>query len=291
MMFQMGKIIRQLRNQNKMTQEELAAGIVSKSVISRIENGQVEPNFSVLMTLLNRLGKSLKPFEFVVTNKEYVQIKEERDSFEFETIIVAEGDLYKDIRESRNLSQEQFSSDIYARETISNIENGRTPRRKKVHALMEKQGFKLEKIYGFVIAQEYEVYELVEQFYESLKSNVEKSALLRKEIQLRIDETLPLNRQFLESTELFIKWKKEEISSGEMLAGLERCLRYTMPRYDGQIYRIPFRQEVIILQEIIKQMKHLQRIKAAEELDIELQEKMCKKTKISCDVTALKKEL
>lgn len=287
MMFQMGKLIRQLRKQKKMTQGELAAGLVSKSVMSRIENGQVEPEISALNALFNRLGKSLEPFEIVVTNKEYARLKQESSSLVIETIVVAEGTLYKDIRESRGLSQEQFSSDIYARETISNIENGRIPRRKKVYALMDKQGVKLEKIYGYVIAPEYEVYELVEQFYKSLEFDVEESILLRKEIQSRIDETLLLNRQFLESTELLIKWEKEELTSGEVLAGLERCLRYTMPDYDGKIYRIPFRQEVIILQAIVKHMRFLQRTNAAEELAVELEEKVRKKLKISHNVTAL----
>ena len=291
MMFQMGKLIRQLRKQKKMTQEELAAGLVSKSVMSRIENGQVELGIFVLHTLLKRLGKSLEPFEFVVTNKEYARLKQESSSLGIKTIVITESDLYKDIRESRNLSQEQFSSDIYARETISNIENGRAPRRKKVQALMEKQGVKIEKIYGFVSTQEYEVYELVENFYKNLNVNVEECVLLRKEIQSRLDEKIPVNRQFLESTELFIKLEKEEITSGEALAGLERCLRYTMPRYDGMIYRIPFCQEVVILQEIIRQMKLLRRTKAAEELAVVLQNKLCKKTKISCNVTALEKEL
>ena len=286
-MFQIGKMIRRLRKQQKMTQEELAAGLVSKSVMSRIENGQVEPGLATLIVLFRRLGKSLKPFEIVVTNKEYAEIKQNKDRYDMDMFVVAEGELFKDIRESKGLSQEQFSADIYARETISNIENGRTPRRNKVHALMDKQGEILEKYYGFIIAQEYEVYELVEQFYKRMDSDVGEAVLLREEIRLRLDETLPLNRQFLDSTELFLLWKKEEITSGEVLAGLEKCLRYTMPDYDGTIYRIPFRQEVIILQEIVRHMKKLGRTDAADALASKVEEKMRKKLKVSCNVTAL----
>ena len=287
MMFQMGKLIQQLRKQKKMTQEELAAGIVSKSVLSRIENGLVEPDLVTLGALLKRLGKSLKPFEIVVTNKEYEIFKRERDVYEIETIVVAEGELLKDIRESKGLSQEQFSSEVYSRETISNIENGRTPRRKKVYALMDKQAYNLEKYYGFVIAQEYEVHELVERFHKRLTFDVEEAALVRKEIKGRIDGTLLINRQFLDSTELFIKWEKKTITSGEVLAGMEKCLRYTMPDYDGKIYRIPFCQEVLILQAIVKHMKYLQRTNAAEVLAMELEKKMKKKLKISRNVTDL----
>ena len=67
-MLHMGKLIRQLRKQQKMTQKELAEGIVSEPVMSRIENGTSNPNLNELCALFQKLGKSLAPFEIVVCN-------------------------------------------------------------------------------------------------------------------------------------------------------------------------------------------------------------------------------
>ena len=67
------------------------------------------------------------------------------------------------------------------------------------------------------------------------------------------------------------------ITMGEELAGLEHCLRYTMPEYDRTICRIPYRQEVVILEEIIKCLKRLKKPEIAAQLADELEGKQEKK--------------
>ncbi len=287
MTLQMGSLIRQLRVQKRMTQQALGSGIVSKSALSRIENGSIEPNLFTLNALLHRLGKSLKPFEIIVSNQDFEQLKCGEYESSLQTIVLAEGEYFKDIRKAKGLSQEQFSSDICARETISNIENGRAPQRKKIKVLLEKQGEPFEKYFSYVIAQEYEIYELAEEYQYKINSNLEEAKQIRQRIENKIDGELPINRQFLESASLMEMYRDGLLTSGEELAGLERCLRYTMPECDGEIYRIPYRQEVIILEEIIKCLQCLQRIGAAKSLAKVLVKKNGKKMKIPQNVTAL----
>lgn len=281
MILQMGKLIRQLRKQQKMTQKQLAEGIVSESVMSRIESGSTEPKLMVLHALFERLGKTLKPFEIIVSNKEYAELERNRESVGVQAVVIAEGEYFKDIRESMGLSQEEFSSDVYARETISNIEHGRSPQRKKVQNVFEKQGVVFEKYYGYVIATEYEVYEWVEQYQNLMRTGPKEAVSYLKKIKGAIDSSLLVNRQFLESSELIVRRREGEITAGEELAGLEKCLRYTMPEYDGMVYRIPHGQENIILDEIVWCMKTLQRTDAAEMLAEEIRKKNGKKLKLS----------
>lgn len=280
-MLQMGKLLRQLRKQQKMTQKELAAGIVSEAVMSRIENGVVEPDFHILYELFHRLGNSLKPFEIIVSNREYEELKSNGEAAGGQAVVIAEGEYFKDIRESMGLSQEEFSSDVYARETISNIEHGRTPQRKKMQNVLEKQGTVFEKYYGYVAATEYEVYEWVEEYQVLAETGEEAAEEIFRKIKERLDCTLPVNRQFLESCALIAKRKAGDITVGEELAGIEKCLRYTMPEYDGMVYRIPRRQEIIILEEIAWCLEALQRTEAAQVLATVLSEKNRKKLKLS----------
>ena len=54
----LGDMIRELRKERKLTQEELADGICSAVSISRIENGNQMPSNAILERLLERLGTS-----------------------------------------------------------------------------------------------------------------------------------------------------------------------------------------------------------------------------------------
>lgn len=280
-MLQMGRLICQERKQKQLTQEELAKGILSKSEMSRIENGQRIPDIFVLAALLQRLDISLEPFEIVVSNQEYELLQAGEYSVPICTTVVAEGVFFKDLRDAKGLSQEKFSSDICARETISKIENGRTPRQKKIQVLLEKQGEQFEKYYSYVVAKSFDVYELVRQYQEKAEKEPEQAKKILEEIRPQIDAKLPVNLQFLESSEIMEKRREGLLTAGEELAALERCLRYTMPEYDGDIYRIPYRQEIVILEEIVEDLKLLKREEKARELMQKIEEKCIKKLKIS----------
>ena len=278
---QMGKLIRELRKQSGMTQEELGRGIVSKAVLSRIENGQTEPDIFKLNEMLQRLGKSLVPFEVIVSCQEYEVLQRGEYDPSLQSIVVTENEYVKDIREAKGISQEKFSKDVYSRETISKIEHGRTPQFKKMRELMGKLEEPCDKYYGYVVSQDYKVHEMAEQYHQKRLKTPEAATRLLTELKCCLDREIPVNQQFLESVELMEKRRKSVITMGEELAGLECCLRYTMPEYDGMIYRIPFRQEVVILEEIVKCMKRLKRTEAAIYLEEKMQDKMNKKIKIN----------
>jgi len=280
MALQMGDLIRQMRRKRNLTQQELSEGIISKSVLSRIENGQAEPDIFVLHALFQRLGKSLLPFEIVVSNKEYERLLQNDDSMLMQTTVIAESSYLKDIREVKGLSQERFSSDICARETISKIEHGRNPQLKTVQTLMDHVGEPYRKYYGYVVTLEYEIYEKVELYQQKRTAYPEEARYLFRDIRKRLDESIPVNRQFIESSELMEKRRKNQITMGEELAGLEQCLRYTMPEYQRESFRMPYRQEVVILEEIIKCLKRIKRPEAAMRLAEELEKKNNAKLKL-----------
>jgi len=58
-------------------------------------------------------------------------------------------------------------------------------------------------------------------------------------------------------------------------------LRYTMPEYDGSIYRMPHCQEVTILELISKCLTEVQRYDAAKQLMAEVEKKNGKKLKLA----------
>lgn len=281
MALQMGSLIRQLRKQQGLTQEELARGILSKSELCRIEQNTKIPDIFVLGALFQRLEKTLKYFEIVVSNRDYKRLLTEKEPILAETTVIAEADYFKGIREAKGLSQEEFSSDICARETISQMENGRTLKRSKIQMLMEIQGECFGTYHGFMIAPVYEIYEWVDQYQQMTEQEPKLAQLLLQKIEAELNMELLVNRQFVESSECIEKRVSGRLTPKEELVILERCLRYTMPEYDGSLYRIPYRQEEVILKELISMMNSMGREEAALFLLQELIQKNRKKLIIS----------
>lgn len=58
-MHDLGSRIRRLRKLRKMTQEELAGGICTKSFVSQVEKGHARPALDTLQAFADRLGVSL----------------------------------------------------------------------------------------------------------------------------------------------------------------------------------------------------------------------------------------
>ncbi len=74
--YSIGEIIRYLRKEQKMTQEELAEGICSNVTISRIESGTQMPSDRIINQLLARLGSDL--YQTANTTREKRDQKTER---------------------------------------------------------------------------------------------------------------------------------------------------------------------------------------------------------------------
>ena len=245
-------------------------------------------NFEAAVTLLEQ-------YEFLVGNrelhKEYIQvvrnaIEQRKYSPEiFETgdfkVIISENELIRDIRRERGLSQEQLSEDVCARETVSNMEHGRNPNRKMWKCLMKKLGELQYTYYGYVIAPDFFTYELVEQYQMARKEGREENGKILREIKKRLDISHPVNRQFLESSEILEKLHTGKLGPLEALPGLEKVLRYTMPEYDRNLYRIPYCEEVEILETVCFCLRKIGRFEEAATLEQKIQNKKQKKLKVS----------
>lgn len=332
-MIQMGKLIRQLRRQQGLTQEKLGEHLISKSELSRIENGQKEPDIFLLNALMFRLGESLDYFEIVVTGTEYELLrlrnlikkslqeksfpdaerqlkayeelaegkKQLHDDYitevrnaikakqqnvqlsvpELPKTVISEIELLKEIRKARGWSQEQFSSDVCARETISCIENGRTPSQRMLMKLLEKHRITWNCYYGFVETEDLKTYRLVREYQNLVGTNEKKAGMIWREIKKKLDISSLVNRQFMESTEQLEYLGKGTLSPEDGRKKLEHCLRYTMPDYDGMLHRIPYCQEVVLLQYIIECMCKSGAGEDADMLQRNLAKKLGKKLKVS----------
>lgn len=86
----LGQRIRQARKELKMTQHDLADGIVTSSMICQIENGKAFPSYPVLSALSERLSK---PIEFFVSDTDAT--KRQRSSYTLAKALMASGSYEK----------------------------------------------------------------------------------------------------------------------------------------------------------------------------------------------------
>lgn len=86
----LGMRIRQARKELKMTQHDLAEGIVTSSMICQIENGKAFPSYHVLSALADRLTK---PIEFFVSDTDAT--KRQRSSYTLAKALMASGSYEK----------------------------------------------------------------------------------------------------------------------------------------------------------------------------------------------------
>lgn len=74
-----GTIIKEIRKEQKMTQQMLSQGICSQSVLSRIENNEELPNVLVMAQICHRLGVTID----YVMNLSKDKIRRQLDSLIF----------------------------------------------------------------------------------------------------------------------------------------------------------------------------------------------------------------
>lgn len=70
-----GQRIKEIRHNNNLTQEELAQGIISRTYLSLIEKGNVQPSTNVLIKLSERLNCSVDDFLNDVSNFEHHDVE------------------------------------------------------------------------------------------------------------------------------------------------------------------------------------------------------------------------
>jgi len=163
--------------------------------------------------------------------------------------IMISNETVRELRISHGLSQEELSEDICSRETLSRIESGkRSPNGKNMQAILDKMGERREKYYGYVVTEDSALLEKISLYKDSwYRKEREKACILLNEIEKGLDMSAPVNRQFIESNRLTERVDRKEIDYKKAVLEMEKILKYTMKNFKGNIYRIPYREEFIIL--------------------------------------------
>lgn len=175
--------------------------------------------------------------------------------------ILINRELLKDMRAVQGLSQEELSADICSWETLSRIENGkRKPNRKNLYKMLKKLKLDRENYYGYIQADSFELYEMVYLLQRAvMRGCAEEEVTLVEKLEQKLDMTVPVNRQFIESSKLGQAIRNKEIDEKTAINEAERILRYTMKDYCGSVYRTPFREECVLLNQIALSLKHIGR--------------------------------
>lgn len=161
----------------------------------------------------------------------------------------------KNLREEKGVTQYEMSEDICAWETVSRIESGRTPNQKKLYRLWKKLGIERERYYGFIESEHYEVYGWVRDYNRLIGNEKRQEAeMLFERIESELDKKIPVNKQYLERARITEKLRNGRISNEEAIEELRKILAITMPPLPSgkRIYRIPFRTEFAIMNQIAR---------------------------------------
>lgn len=184
-------------------------------------------------------------------------------------------EMLYEIRNAYGFSQEELSWEICSRETLSRIENGkRSPNRKKLQAMFKKIGEGRDSYYGYVVTDDYRIYEKV-NLYKSCyyKKKREEAYALLGALEQELDLSNPVNRQFIENNRIIEKMDKKEIGYEQAVEDLTKTLRITMKKFDGTVYRVPYREEFVILNCMAICLRYSGKREEAEQLYGQLLEK------------------
>lgn len=165
--------------------------------------------------------------------------------------ITLSNELLREIRTAQGRSQEEVCEGICSRETLSRIEKGRPPSRTNLKKLLKKLGIKRQKYHNYIYTDDWETFELVREYKKNcFEENQEDALGLIDTIEHNLDMSVPANKQFVEFARLRYKIRKRQVKWDEAIEKLSDLLRYTMPEYDGELVRIPYREEFLILNRI-----------------------------------------
>lgn len=188
-----------------------------------------------------------------------------RSSYQGEFVITNE--LLRDLREARGFSQEELCEDICAQETLSRIERGkRSPNKKKLYQLLKRMGMDRENYYGFIEADDYELYEKVRWLNRYFPRDCDDEVMkLLDEIEQGLDMTKIVNRQFVESRRVSERVRRGELSLKQASRQLWELLCLTMPPAESGrlIYRMPSRTEHLLYNMIAVNLRNDGRVEEA----------------------------
>lgn len=180
--------------------------------------------------------------------------------------ISVSNEVLKELREANGLSQDELAGDICSRETLSRIEAGRKPNKDKLYRMMRYMGIERERYYGFVIADEYRVYEMVREYNRLIpKRKADEAYTVLCRIAELIDLSIPVNRQFVECGYIRQQLYQKKITNEDAIEKLKELLFLTMPEIPskGLVYRVPFRQEFVLLNQMSFCYRNMNRVEKA----------------------------
>lgn len=175
-----------------------------------------------------------------------------KESVQRECIISNE--LIREMRKATSMTQEKLSDNICAQETLARIEKDKTnPNSKNMYDMLKRMGMSREKYYGFIVSDDYALYEKVRLYNRCVgKEEREKAYELLNEIENGLDMKEQVNRQFIESGRIRERLWEQKITYEQAIDELKKILYWTMPPIKGKemVYRVPFRQEFMILNQM-----------------------------------------
>lgn len=182
--------------------------------------------------------------------------------------IVVTNELIREMRLSQKMSQEELSADICTQETLSRIEYGmRTPNTNKLYQMFKRLGMERERYYGFIAADDYALYEKVRLYRRNIgREEVEQAEQIFDELVKKLDYEDVVNKQFIDTCSVMKKLREKEISYESAYEELKKILDYTMKDYVDTVYRVPFRQEVVILNQMASCLRRTKNEEAATEI-------------------------
>lgn len=183
---------------------------------------------------------------------------------------VLSNEVIRELRLAYQWTQERLSEDICAQETLARIEKGhRSPQKEKLYKLLQKMKMERKKYYGFIHADDYQLYEKVRLYKRNISvCNWEQADELLQEIANEIDITIPVNRQFVGDARIHQKIRKKEMTYEKAIEQLKELLYLTMPptKSEKLVYRVPFRMEYSILNQIALCYKRNKKVTEAVEI-------------------------
>lgn len=175
-----------------------------------------------------------------------------KESVQRECIISNE--LIREMRKATSMTQEKLSDNICAQETLARIEKDKTnPNSKNMYDMLKRMGMSREKYYGFIVSDDYALYEKVRLYNRCVgKEEREKAYELLNEIENGLDMKEQVNRQFIESGRIRERLWEQKITYEQAIDELKKILYWTMPPIKGKemVYRVPFRKEFMILNQM-----------------------------------------
>lgn len=214
----------------------------AKKLDRKIKMDEYKKYYASLLTLYEAAGVKVPEFSVISFLKSNTQRE-----------CVISNQFLKNLREAEGVTQEELCEDVYAWETISRIENGRNPNKKKLYQMWKRLGVERERYYGFIESEHYVVYEKVREYNRLIgKEEVNHAIEVLCEIKSKLDMSCILNRQFISCAEIINQILQNKLSDEEAIEQFWELLSLTMPPLEAseRIYRLPFRTEYLILNQI-----------------------------------------